>query len=506
MSDFSNRIVKNTGWLYAKMGITMFISLYATRLILNALGAEDFGIYNVVGGAIAMLGFLNASLASATQRFMSYAEGEGDYEKKKSIFNVSVLLHIVVAGIVFLLLFLAGVIFFHGVLNIPQNRILASYFVYASLVFSTVFTVTTVPYEALLNSHQNMRYYSIVGILEAFLKLAIAFVCVYTTSDKLIVYAILMAAVPLITLSVMRVYCHRNYEECVLSLNRYFSRVLAKEMASFAGWSFLNSMASMFTMQGMSILLNMFGGVIVNAAHAVANQLAGQLMVFSNNMLKALNPVLVISKGAGRNDQMLEVASTGNKLSFLIYTFFAIPFVIETPYILDFWLKDTPEWAILFVRLVLIRQMISQLTVTLDTCVNATGNIRKMTMISTFIWISPLIIGYFLYKEEFPIYTIYVLLIIMVIFRGLNSLYFCHVQCGLGIRDYLKDTFIPCIVQTLLLFVCLLTIYFSFEMSFMRLLYVMAVSMLLHPVLRRASGEPSSATAARARYSCQAQR
>lgn len=286
MSSTANRIIKNTGYLYAKMGITMFISLYTTRLILNSLGASDFGIYNIVGGAIAMLGFLNSAMAGATQRFMSFTEGEGNKEKQKGIFNVSLVLHFCIAIIAGVALIIAGIFFFNGILNIPTERVFAAKVVYGSFIVSTMFTVMTVPYDAAMNAHENMRYYAIVGIVESLLKLSVAFVCVYTLFDKLIVYGSLMASIPLITLTIMRVYCHRHYEECTMNLKHYWDKGLMKEMTSFAGWNFCSSAASFLTMQGMSIVLNMFGGVIVNAAHGIANQVSGMLMVFPITCLK----------------------------------------------------------------------------------------------------------------------------------------------------------------------------------------------------------------------------
>lgn len=174
MSSTANRVIKNTGFLYAKMGITMFISLYTTRLILNSLGASDFGIFNIVGGAIAMLGFLNGAMASATQRFMSYSEGEGDKEKQKSIFNISLVLHFGISIVVGIALLVAGWFFFNGILNIPPDRAFAAQVVYGSLIVSTMFTVMTVPYDAVMNAHENMKYYALVGIIESLLKLSVA--------------------------------------------------------------------------------------------------------------------------------------------------------------------------------------------------------------------------------------------------------------------------------------------------------------------------------------------
>ena len=297
--------------------------------------------------------------------------------------------------------------------------------------------------------------------------------------DKLIVYGILMASVPVIILCVMRIYCHNKYSECKLNIQRHYNSEIAREMGVFAGWKMLSTTTSLFTMQGMAILLNIFGGVVVNTAHGIANQLAGQLLVFSNNMLKALNPVLVKSQGAGNTARMLEVANTGNKLSFSFYAVFAIPFIVETPYILQLWLKQTPEWAVLFVRLVLLRQLLSQVGVTLETCVNATGKIRSMTIVSSIIWVSPILVGYFFYKLGAPIYTIYLLLFIMVFMRTANALYFCRRECGMNVWNYLWKTFLPCFLSALLTITILFIIANIFEQNIYRILLVLVIGTLL---------------------------
>ncbi len=457
----------------------MFVSLYTTRLVLNALGASDFGIFNIVGGAIALLGFVNTSMASATQRFMSYAEGEQNRERQYAVFNVSVVLHFLIGILAILFLLIAGYFFFNGILNIPSGREDAAKVVYASFIISTAFQMMTVPYEAALNAHENMKYYAFVGILESLLKLAVAFICVYTLLDKLIVYGVLMALIPIGLLIVMRIYCARNYEECVFSPRRFFDSQVAKEMTSFAGWKFLSTTTSMLTMQGMSVLLNMFGGVIVNTAHGIANQLSGQLMAFSTNMLKALTPALVKNQGSGETERMLSLALTGNKFSFGLYAIFAIPFIIEAPYILQLWLKNVPDWTILFVRLVLIRQIFSQMNTTLDTCIAATGVIRNVSIVGSVIWIFPLVVGYILYKMDFPIYTIYILLIIMVLMNMLKSVYYCKKLCHLQVNRYFLQVFLPCCLVLILNIGCLLVLHLSFQDSFIKLLGVLFFGFLL---------------------------
>lgn len=445
----ANRVIKNTSYLYAKMGITMFVSLYTTRLILNSLGASDFGIFNIVGGAIAMLGFLNAAMASATQRFMSYAEGEGIKSKQKSIFNVSFMLHILISLLVGIALLIAGYFFFNGILNIPPNRIFAAQVVYGSLIISTMFTVMTVPYDAVMNAHENMLYYAIVGIIESFLKLAVAFACVYTTSDKLIVYGILMACIPLITLTIMRVYCHKHYEECVIDPKKHFNKKLMKEITSFAGWSFLDVSTGMTAQYGLGLVLNHFFGTILNAAQGIANQISGQLMTFSRNLMKAINPVIMKNEGAGNREAMLKISILGCKYSYLLLSFFAIPFIIEAPYILKLWLKNPPEWSILFCQMQLIRSLTEQLTLNLWSSISAAGEIKSFYKRKSILNILPILLTTILFYFNFPPYWLYITWIFCWgILTGGLIIYYAHKICGLKFSIYIKEAIVPCIFNS----------------------------------------------------------
>lgn len=453
MSSTANRVIKNTGFLYAKMGITMFISLYTTRLILNSLGASDFGIFNIVGGAIAMLGFLNAAMASATQRFMSYSEGEGNKEKQKRIFNVSLILHLGISIIVGIALLVAGFFFFNGILNIPSDRIFAAQVVYGSLIVSTMFTVMTVPYDAAMNAHENMKYYAIVGILESFLKLAVALACVYTTYDKLIVYGSLMTCIPLITLTIMRIYCHKHYEECIISPRKYWQKNLMKEMTSFAGWNFIVSISNVLTQNGLSIVLNSFWGTTLNAAQGVGNQLCAQLQTFSNTMLKAVNPVIAKSEGQNNRDLMLQVSLKSCKFSYLLVIFFSIPASIEMPYIMKVWLHNVPQWAILFCQLQILRTIIEQLTISLGNTIAAHGAIKNYSKVTCVLNIMPLLLTWLLFLYNFAPYWMYIVWICCwSILGGLVKLYYCNKLCGLSYKDFFNEVFFPCLIITILTF------------------------------------------------------
>lgn len=452
MSTTANRVIKNTGFLYAKMGITMFISLYTTRLILNSLGASDFGIFNIVGGAIAMLGFLNAAMANATQRFMSYSEGEGNKERQKSIFNVSFILHLCISLIVGIGLLIAGYFFFNGILNIPLDRIFAAKIVYGSLIVSTMFTVMTVPYDAAMNAHENMKYYAVVGVLESLLKLAVAFACIYTSFDKLVVYGSLMACIPLITLSIMRIYCHKHYEECIIAPKKYWNKELMKEMTSFAGWNLFSSLTGIVVQYGLGIIINHFWGVLLNAAQGIANQVSGILMTFSQNAIKALNPIIVKSEGANDNERLLYVTLLTCRISYTIFGLFSVPFIFYMPIILELWLSNVPEWAVIFCRLQLLRILLEQLTIGLGSAISAHGKIKRYSIIRSVVNFFPIILIPILFYFKFPPYWLYIVWILCwSILGGTIALLFSKKMVNLSLLKYFKDVLFPCLLATIII-------------------------------------------------------
>lgn len=471
-----NRVIKNTGILYLKMGISMFISLYTTRLILNSLGVNDFGIFNIVGGAIAMLSFLNTTMASATQRFMSFANGSGNVEKEKSVFNVSIILHFFIALFLGIVLIVMGYFFFNGILNISADRISAAKIVYYFMIVSTMLTIMTVPYDAVLNANENMLYFAIVGIVESFLKLAVAFFLFFTTSDKLIVYGMLMASISLFIMIIMRIYCHRKYVECIFAPKKYFDKDLMKEMTSFASWNFLGSASSMIAGYGSGIVLNHFHGTLLNAANGIAGQVNGQLLVFSSTMQKALNPLIAKSEGEGNRELLIKATLSGSKMSFLLFAFFCIPFLIETPYVLKLWLKNVPDWTILFSQLAVVFTLIEQVSVTLGTAIAAVGNIKKINIYSSLVITLNLAALIIVFQLGLPPYYMPILAIVVALFITQIKLYYAKKFCGITYSVFFKKVFLPiAVVFTLSLLLGLLP-HFFMDSSFIRLMLVFLVS------------------------------
>ena len=476
----SQRVTMNTGILYAKMGVTVFISLYTTRLILNSLGANDFGIFNIVGGVISMLGFLDVAMAGATQRFMSHAKGAGDIAKQKNIFNVSIILHFIIAFLIGVTLLVAGYFFFNGVLNIPPERIFAARMVYLFMIASTMFTIMTVPYDATLNAHENMLYYAIVGIIESVLKLAVAIVVVNTLSDKLIVYGLLMACISFFVMMIMRIYCHKKYEECVFKPKVYFQKELMKEMTSFAGWNFIMSTVSILTNYGQSIVLNVFFGPIVNAAQGIASQVCGQVCVFSGNMLKALNPVIVKNEGKGDRAFMLKAAMVGSKIAFFLLMFFAVPVIVEMPYIFKIWLKNTPDYAVIFCRLLLLRFLLEQLFLTIESSIAAVGDIRNFCICQSMLMSLILPVGYIFYSYQFPPYVLHIIFLVSTCITFAIILFFAKEKCGLSISLFFSQVVYRCIIPFIITISISCIPLFFMESGLIRLCVVLSLNVLAY--------------------------
>lgn len=444
----ANRVIKNTGFLYAKMCITIFVSLYTTRLILNSLGVTDYGIYNIVGGIISMLGFLNGSMAAATQRFMSYSEGKGDVEDKKVVFNVSFLLHLLIALVVIVILIITGFIFFSGTLNIPEDRTSAAVVIYGSLVVSTTLTIVNVPYDAVMNAHENMKYYAFVGLIESFLKLAVAFACVYSHFDKLIVYGVLMACIPMITLTIMKIYCHRRYEECTFNFRKYYRKDTLKSITSFAGWSFAGTAASMIGNYGNRIIVNNFFGVALNAAMGIVGEISGQIMALTNNMLKAVNPVIVKNEGGHNREQTQKWTITSCKLSYLLLAWCAIPMAIEDNFIFSVWLKEVPAWTLIFFQLQVVRTLIELTTISMNTAIGAVGKVKWLNIADVCLFSTSLLTIYLLFKWGFSPLWLYIVMITVVIIQNSVKVFLCEKYVGIKFKDYLFGILTPMAIVT----------------------------------------------------------
>ncbi|MFK7779796.1 MAG: oligosaccharide flippase family protein [Candidatus Gracilibacteria bacterium] len=396
----SKRIVKNTMMLYFRMILIMLVSLYTSRIILNVLGVEDFGIYNVVGGVVTMFVFLNGAMASSTQRFLSYEIGKNDFKQLQKTFNVTLVIHVVIAIIIFLLIETVGVWVLNNYLNIPKERMEAAQWVYHFSAFSFLISIIKVPYNAIIIAHERMNIYAYVSIFEVFMKLLIVFMLTWISFDKLKLYGILLFGVNVVVAIIYGAYSRLHFLETKFELVK--DKALYKILISYSGWNLFGNLALVAKGQGITIILNIFFGPVVNAAQAVANQVNAAVQAFFSNFQMAVNPQIIKSYSANDRDYMLSLILRSAKFSFYLLFILSLPIILEVDTILNLWLKIVPNYASSFTILILITVLIDSFSGPLMTGIQATGNIKVFQIIVGTLQILILPLSYFLFKFHYP--------------------------------------------------------------------------------------------------------
>lgn len=370
-SGNSKRIAKNTLVLYMRMFLLMAISIYTSRVVLAALGVDDYGIYNVVGGFVGLFSVVNAALVSAIVRFITTEQGAGDIESEKKVFCTSVNVEIIVALVVLLLAETVGLWFVNHKLVIPAEKLHAANIVYQISLASFAIGLICVPYSSSIVAHEKMSAFAYISIIEGVWRLVVAFILYKIQSDKLVVYAVLLAFVSILTQSLYVLYCRKHFPEC--TYRPLFDKDILKRMLRFAGWETIGSSAVVVRDQGLNVLLNLFFGPVVNAARAVSMQVYTAVFNFVNNFCMAINPQIFKAYAQGNKDYLMRLVYNGARLAYYLMFIVSLPIIINTPYILGIWLKEVPEHTVSFIRLVLITGLIGALSETLVTTQNATG-------------------------------------------------------------------------------------------------------------------------------------
>lgn len=370
----TSRIAKNTLFLYFRQLLIMLVSLYTVRVVLATLGAEDYGIYNVVAGVVVMFGFLSGAMATASQRYFSVDLGIGDNRHLGITFSVTFQIYILIAAIIVVLAETLGLWFVNHRLVIPEKRIAAANWIYQAAVASFLLTLITAPYMAAIIAHENMKVYAYASIIEAVLKLGVVFFLRVLPFDKLSLYGVLLVVVSLVNTGGYRLYCRRNYEECRLRFVK--DRGLFKEIIGYSGWNLFGSAASIIRNHGMTILLNLFFGPIVNAARAIAVQVNAAMISFAQNFSTALRPQIIKSYAAGEKYRMLRMVLYGTKVVYFLMLVITIPVLLGADFLLSLWLKNVPEHTVRFVQLSLVDVLIDSISYPLMAVVQATGKIK----------------------------------------------------------------------------------------------------------------------------------
>lgn len=434
----ANRVIINTSIVYARLIFTLLVGLITTRLILNALGETDYGIYSLVAGIIGMLSFLNSSMSIASMRFMSHSLGSGDMDLVKRTFNTTLVIHFFIGFMVVLIMEVGGLLMFKYWLNIPPSRLYDAKVIFHFMVITTFVSVISVPFDAVMNAHENFLAISLIMMLQILVGLGIAIYISYLGSNQLIVYGFLVLINQIMIRIIMQIYSRIRYAECKIRLKDYIDKVLIKSILSFAGWNMLGVASAIVITQSKSILLNMFFGVNLNAANGIANTLTSQLNNFSASMTQAINPQIMKSEGGGNRTQMNRLTVMAAKFSVFLFAIFSIPVFIEAPYLLKLWLENVPDFVVIFTRLMILAMMVEKFTFPLITAISAVGRIREITIVGLLAISLTIPTAYFLFKAGMPPQTIFIVGILISLLTACVRLYYGKKIAEINIRSYLE--------------------------------------------------------------------
>lgn len=430
------------------MILLMSISLYTSRIILKQLGVDDYGIYNVVGGIIVVLSFLNSAMAGGTQRFLNVEMGRHDIHALHRVFSTSIHIHIGVSCLVLILAETLGLWFLNTHMNIPIERVNAANWVYQFSVASAILTIISIPFNATIIAHEKMSAFAFISIFEGIMKLIIAFSLGITKYDKLIIYALLVFIVSMLVRIIYGIYCSRQFDECK-NTSWKIDREMIRKMLSFSCWTIFGNLGYILHTQGIAIIINIFFSVTVNAAQGIANQINNIVTQFINNFLTALNPQVVKSYAAGNLNEMHNLIIKGCKIAFCLLTCFIIPLILETPTILSIWLEVVPDYAVLFVRLVLIITLCNAFSSILSSSQGATGNIKLYQIILTSVGAFHLPLSWIAFELGYgPEFSMYIYLLIVIILQIIRIGFVCK-----SVKMPIKTFIIQVVMRCFLMFI-----------------------------------------------------
>ena len=444
MSDTSannKRIAKNTLMLYIRMLFTMAVSLFTSRVVLQTLGVEDYGIQNVVGGVITMFTFINGGMVSSTQRYLNFEIAKGNAERLRSVFNTALQIHALIALVIIILGETVGLWFLLEKLVIPEERMTAAMWVYQCSIIACVVNIMSVPYNADIIAHEKMSAFAYISILDVTLKLVIVYLLVVSPIDKLIAYAILTLLVQLLIRYVYTRYCNKHFLESFVEWK--LNKPLFKEMLSFAGWSFWGNLAGILYTQGLNMMLNIFFGPVVNAARAIAVQVQAAVQQFVSGFQTALNPQITKNYASGDLEQMHSLMFRSARFSFLLLFFISLPVLMETEFLLTIWLKTVPENAVIFTQLMIC---ISLIITTANPCAianQATGKVKVYQMVEGSILLTILPISYMVLKQGYPAYSVFIVHFCVESVAQFTRMCMLRKLINLPLRQYFRNIYLP---------------------------------------------------------------
>lgn len=472
-SEISSKatIAKNTTLLYGRTVLIMLVTLYTSRVILQALGVEDYGVYTAIGGIVSILSVVIVPIDSSISRFLTYELGRGDKDRLKRYFSTGLTIMVLFSLLTVLILESVGLWFLNNKMVIDESRITAANWVLHLSILSFVINIIASPYRASLIAHERMSLFAYMGILDVVLKLGVAFLIKYTSSDKLILYAVLMLIVAIVVRFIYTIVCNKEFEECRKPKLK-IDKELFGGLFSFAGWNIFGAAAGVCRGQGINILFNLFGGPVVNAAYGIANQVNGAVGQFVNNFTTALNPSIIKSYAAKEKDYMLSLVYQGAKYSYFLVLVFALPLLLETRYVTQLWLGQIPDYSVLFIQLMLMHSLLESLSKTIIAGTLASGNIRMYQLVVGVIQIITLPIAYILLKLGYaPSAALIAVLVIDLIALLVRVIMARHIF-SLSFVEFFKKVLLLSVLTTIVAIVLPLTCKLLIEECLLRFLIV----------------------------------
>lgn len=470
----NKRIAKNTILLYLRMVFSMIVSLYTSRVILNALGENDYGIYGVVGGIVVFFNVISGSLNAAISRFITYELGKGNVERLNKVFCTSLNIQFLMSVVFLVFAEIIGVWFLENKMNIPDGRMYAAHWVLQCSIIAFIVGLISVPYNATIIAHEHMGAFAYLSIISTFLNLGVALVINFVSFDKLIFYALAIVGINVLMRIVYGMYCKYHFQEAHWHFVK--DKELMQKMTSFAGWNFLGASSGVLLGQGVNILMNIFFGVAVNAARSIASQVDNAVNMLVNNFTIALNPQITKSYASGDMTYMHDLICKGAKYSFFIMLIPSLPILLETPQILMLWLKHIPEFTIVFVRLTIMISLVSVLSQTLITSMLATGDIKKYQILISSLSYSIFLLAYFAYIIGLPPFTAYIIQLIIFVIELVVRLFLLRKMVSLPIKVYLRSVILNIFIVVIVASVLPVIVMLSMNESLLRLLIICVLS------------------------------
>lgn len=437
MAIDSRRIAKNTIFLYVRLILVMGVQLYSSRVILDKLGATDYGLYYVVFGVIGLLSFLNGTLSLGTSRFITFELGKGDSERLRTTFSTTLISHILLAGVIFLLGETIGLWYANNVMVVPEGRMTAAMIVYQISILSTMISILQVPFTSEIMAHEEMNVYAYLGIYEACAKLAVVFLIIYTTFDKLICFAVLQCVVVLSVFCFYVYYSKKRFQE--VTFQKYFDKNIFKSILKFSGWNIIANLSNTLMSQGVIMLFNLFFAPVVVAAQAISNQISNALMQFVNNVRQAVNPQVIKLYADKQYYESQQLTFMSAEYIFDLLLLLGVPCIMVMPALLDLWLVDVPDYAVAFAQLIIIQDILGNFSAAFYTPMLAANKLSKNSIASVFLCLMQFVLLWILFAQGVgPLWARYLALLSSVIFSFVVKPYILWKDIDYNLKDIYK--------------------------------------------------------------------